>query len=178
MKALISLLAGGLGLLLLLCLVGMVLPDSTHVERSIDVAAPKTHVFDTLNGFARFNEWSPWFETDPKAQYTLSGPATGIGAKQAWISQDLGSGSQEIIDIEGNELIKMRLDFGDQGKAEALYRLQALDEGHTRITWAFDSHAEGNLPARYFNLAMERLVGGDYEKGLAKLKRVLERPAP
>jgi len=32
------------------------------------IAAPPAAVYDIVDDLRRFNEWSPWFEKDPKAR--------------------------------------------------------------------------------------------------------------
>jgi effector-binding domain-containing protein/carbon monoxide dehydrogenase subunit G len=158
----------------LLVAIGFFLPDHTRVERAITIARPPAQVFAVLNGFRRFNDWSPWFELDPDASYRYSGPAFGVGAKASWSgNKSVGSGSQEIVESKPYESIRTALDFGDMGKATASFRL-APAGGGTAVTWALDVDANGRLIGRYFNLLMDSMVGKDYEKGLAKLKALLE----
>jgi effector-binding domain-containing protein len=154
--------------------VGFFLPDKAHVERSTTIARPPSEVFAVLNSFRRFNDWSPWFGLDPNAKYTYSGPASGVGAKQAWTgNKDVGTGSQEILESKPNELIRTALDFGEMGKAEATFRLTPVASG-TQVTWGLDVNAGGKLIGRFFNLMMDSMVGKDYDKGLAQLKTLVE----
>jgi Polyketide cyclase / dehydrase and lipid transport len=44
----------------------------------------------------------------------------------------------------------------------------------TRATWSLDTDFSGSLLGRYFGLALDRMVGPDYEKGLAQLKALAE----
>ncbi len=169
------LILGLVALVALLAIVGFLLPDDAHVERSTVIEAPACTVFAQLTDFHRFNEWSPWFALDPNAQYTFSGPDSGPGAKMSWTSEDknVGSGSQEIKSVDPFKEVAIQLDFGDQGDAESFYRL--LPEGSgTQITWGFDTSFEGNIIGRYFGLFMDSMVGGTFEEGLAKLKTVAE----
>ncbi|HZP67866.1 MAG TPA: SRPBCC family protein [Rudaea sp.] len=154
--------------------VAFFLPDNVHVERATTIARPPSEVFAVLDSYRRFNDWSPWFELDPKAQYTYSGPTAGVGAKESWVgNKDVGSGSQEIVEAKPNEFVKVALDFGDMGKATATYRLAPEGQG-TKLVWGFDSNANGNLVKRLFGLMMDSMIGKDYEKGLAKLKTLVE----
>ena len=154
--------------------IGFVLPDTAHVERSVTIDRPPSQVFTVLNGFRRFNEWSPWFDKDPNAKYTYSGPATGVGAMESWSgNKDVGIGSQTITESKPYESIKAALDFGEMGKAAATYVLTPVGQG-TKVTWSLDVNAGGKLIGRYFNLMMDSMVGKDYDKGLAKLKTFVE----
>ena len=155
--------------------VGLFLPNSAHVERSIDTTASAATVYAIVSGYQRFNEWSPWHDLDPKTKYTYSGPASGVGAKMAWTSDNpnVGNGSQEILAVEPDRLVKIRLEFGDQGPSQATIAIVPQGTG-SRITWAFDANFEGHYFNRYIGLMFDRLIGRDYEKGLAKLKALAE----
>lgn len=167
--------------IVLLVLVGVafLLPQKVHVERSVEIAAPQDQVFALVNSFERFNEWSPWFERDPNARYTFEGPASGVGAIMRWQSEnrEVGQGVQEIVVSEPPSVVRVRLDFGSQGPAEAYYQLVATANG-TAITWGLDTDLGMNPVNRYFGLFFDNLIGGDYEKGLAKLKAVAEAAPP
>jgi ribosome-associated toxin RatA of RatAB toxin-antitoxin module len=166
--------------IVLVALVGIAffLPRQVHVERSISMRAPAATVFDLVNGFQRFNEYSPWYEHDPKAQYTFEGPASGVGARMSWHSEqaNVGSGSQEIVRSEPLSLVHSKLDFGADGTAMAIWTIEPEEDG-SRVTWAFETDLGMNPIARYMGLAIGRFVGTDYEKGLANLKRVAEASA-
>ena len=162
-------------LIALLAVVGFLLPDDAHVERSAVINAPECTVFAQLTDFRRFNEWSPWVGIDPNTQYTFSDPSYGPGATMSWTSdhRNVGSGTQEIKSVDPYKEVQVALDFGDQGQADAFYRLSPEGEG-TRITWGFDTSFEGNILGRYFGLFMDSMVGASYDEGLAKLKAIAE----
>lgn len=175
MRMLRKLLLGLAALVVLLLAAGLFLPRSVHVERSIVTSAPPERVFPLVDGFARFNEWSPWAELDPDTVYRYSGPPTGVGARMEWASEDssVGSGSQEVIAIEPGRSVTNRLDFGSQGQATA--RIDVVPEGRgSRVTWSMDTSFEDDYLGRYFGLFFDSLIGKDYEKGLAKLKALAE----
>lgn len=160
---------------------GYLLPKQVHIERSITVERPATMMFEILNSYRHFNEWSPWAKRDPNALFTISGPESGVGARMSWVGdpQLVGSGWQQIVASIPYERINIQLDFDAQGLADTGFKLTA--EGDTTgITWFFDSDlTEGvnlldSFLARYFGLLFDRWVGGDYEAGLANLKQYAE----
>lgn len=163
--------------------VAFVLPSTSHVERSITIDRPASQVYLLLSSFKRFNEWSPWYGRDPQTIYTHSGPAVGVGAKLAWSSQrsDVGEGSQTIVAATPDQSVSIELDFGDFGKPDARFTLTPAG-GATRVTWSFDGKHPlevgrafvWNVVGRYMGLAMDRMVGPDYENGLRKLKDLVE----
>ena len=160
---------------------GYLLPKQIHIERSITIDRPAAMMFEILNGYRHFNEWSPWAKRDPKALFTVSGPESGVGARMSWAGdpQLVGSGWQQIVASKPYEQINIKLDFDAQGIADTGFTLVAKGDG-TEITWFFDSDlTEGvnfldSFLARYFGLLFDRWVGGDYEAGLANLKAYAE----
>ena len=155
--------------------VGLALPQTAHVERSIVVNAPPVTVFTVLNGFRQFPRWSPWADLDPNAVTTVEGPETGVGAKMSWSGNaEVGTGSQEILESTPPASIKLRLTFGDfPGAFLASYTLAPEGEG-TRVTWGFDADYGASVLGRYFGLLSDSMLGPDYEKGLGRLKTFVE----
>jgi uncharacterized protein YndB with AHSA1/START domain len=168
-----------LGLVALFFVTGLFLPQTSHVERSMTTTASPATVYGLVDGFKRFNEWSPWAQLDPATKYTYSGPETGVGARMEWVSAnpDVGSGSQEVIDVEPGRRVTHKLDFGMDNPTTSTIRLEPEGTG-TRVTWTLDTDFSGSLVGRYFGLALDRMVGPDYEKGLAQLKAVAESTTP
>ncbi len=166
---------------LLFSSVGLFLPRDVHIERSIQIERPASMVFVLLNGYANFNNWSPWVERDPSAQYSISGPTSGVGAQLNWRGDPrlTGSGQQEIIESTAPSLIRVRFQFENQGEAIMYFSLSEAD-GVSDVTWGFDTDVTkgqswfGGIMARYFGLFFDRWLGSDYEQGLANLKRLAE----
>jgi len=165
--------------------VAFVLPDSAHVERSITINRPASEVFAVLNGYRRFNDWSPWAAKDPNATYTIGGPASGVGAKFSWQGdpRTVGSGNWEITESTPDKSVTSALDFGNRGKARAHFALvPGTSPGSTRVVWsldtqaplALDGHLAWNTVGRYIGLFMDKMVGPDYEQGLQRLKTLIE----
>lgn len=164
--------------------IGLLLPKQGQVERSIVINAPPPVVYGLVNGFARFEEWSPWADKDPGMKVERSGPEAGVGAKYAWSGNEaVGSGSQEIIESTPSSLVRTKLLFGGFAEPSIASLAIAPDGSGSRVTWSLNVDVGSNPVNRYFGLLMDKMVGPDYEKGLTRLKALaeaqpLEPPAP
>ena len=171
-----TVLKGLLYLVVLLAVVfvigGFLLPARTHVERSITIERPPGEVHAILDSYKRFNEWSPWYDIEPTAKYSYSGPESGVGATMNWEGAKVGKGSQRITESVPQLKVVNTMDL-DGNVALGTFSLQAQGTG-TRVTWALDSEHGNNLVSRWFGLLLDSMVGKDYDKGLAKLKAVVE----
>ena len=156
----------------LVVVIGLLLPASTQVERSIVIKKAPASVFPFLNDFRKFVQWSPWTEKDKNIQFEFSGPANGVGAKMHWESASEGSGSQEIVASQPEKRVDTVLHF-TQGTAEAYYLLAPEQDG-THLTWGFKMQFGYNIVRRYFGLMFDQWIGASYEQGLRKLKSQVE----
>lgn len=158
-----------------LLIIGMLLPRQVHVERSMTVERPASLVFAVLNSYQRFSQWSPWAQYDPNLKQTIDGPRSGVGAKMSWSGNSkVGTGSQTITAVVDNKSIASDLDFGAMGRSRAAFILQTLEAARTKITWTIDMDMGAGPIGRYFGLGMDRGIGGDFSRGLAKLKTLVE----
>ena len=162
--AIIALLIIGIGL--------FALPKQAQLERSIVINAPQQQIFDVLNGFEHFEQWSPWQDMDPNQTIHYSGPTTGVGAKMTWSGEVTGEGSQEVTVSNPPSEIRVLLDFVDQGTADTYFLLKPM-EGGTEVTWGFDTELTGIIEP-WIGLFMDSMVGSSYEQGLKSLKSYVE----
>lgn len=166
-------------LLILLAVIGMMLPSSAKIERSVLINAPASAIFPHLNGMRAFHAWSPWSAIDPETDYRFEGPEQGIGSRMSWESgrEQVGHGSQEIVDSDPDQRVEMQLEFGDKGNGNATFLLEP-EGAATRVRWQFRTDFGWDLFGRYVGLMLDSMIGMSYEKGLNTLKaRVEERPA-
>ncbi|WP_346836911.1 SRPBCC family protein [Microbulbifer sp. SAOS-129_SWC] len=165
--------------LALLVLAGFLLPREVTLERSAYVTRPPQAVFPYANDLRKFNLWSPWYQLDPAARYQFSGPRTGVGASMTWHSDNpnVGNGAQTITASEPPSLVRTQLDFGKQGRALSEMQLRPQGSG-TNVTWRFSTDMGAGPVARWMGLLVKKMVGQSYERGLAKLKDVVEASEP
>ena len=167
---------GGL-VVAIIALVGAayMLPQIVHVERTTVIDRPAASIFPYLNSLHRANEWSPWTELDPNLKLSFAGPDEGIGAKMSWVgNKSVGSGSEVITQSIANRKVAVDLDFGDQGRAKAALTLTTIEHG-TKVVWSVDIDVGNNPIGRYMGLSLDKMIGADYERGLARLKTLVEK---
>jgi len=151
-------------------------PPTYHVERGQSMAAPPEAVFAVLNDFHRFHEWSPWQKLDPAMKVTFGGPPTGVGSSYAWVGNaDAGEGRMTITAVEPPGSLTQKLEFLKPFKDECLVHFAiAPESGGSRVTWAIDGNYNFVSKVMCLFVSMDKMMGKDFEAGLASLKQVAE----
>ena len=152
-------------------------PDTFSVQRAISIKAPPEKIFPLLNDFHSWGLWSPYEKLDPAMQRTFSDPASGVGAVYQWESNGEGGvGSMEIIRVTPPTLLALNLNFVKPFATRNFVEFTLQPSGDTTtVTWTM----RGPLPyvaklmQVFFN--MDKMVGKDFETGLADLKTVAEK---
>jgi len=164
------------GLVLVFVVVVAMQPNEFKVERSATMAAPPEVVFQYVNNHHKGLEWSPWVELDPKAKYTFEGPEQGEGAYYKWSGDDkVGEGDMTIVESKPNELVRSKLHFVRpmEDTCDVYYVLKPEGD-KTTLVWTMQGKQNFMGKAFCMFMNMDKMVGGDFEKGLAKLKKVVE----
>ncbi|MEU7633988.1 SRPBCC family protein [Nocardia sp. NPDC049220] len=143
-----------------------------EVVRSAVITAEPTRVRKLIDNFHEWTKWSPWEDLDPQIQRSYSGAASGVGARYAWSgNRKAGAGSMEIVASAEHE-IGVRLRFLKPMKAtnKVTFTLDPVETG-TEVTWRMSGQQSGlmGLVGRF--IPMDKLVGKDFEKGLARLQQ-------
>ncbi len=152
-------------------------PDAFHVERTATVNAKPEKVFPYLEDPKKTQEWSPWEKKDPDIKKTFSGAPKGVGAVYAWEgNKEVGSGVATITAVEPDKSVTMELRFISpmEGRSVAKYELTPVDGG-TAVRWTIDG--PNSFPSKVMCLFMDmdKMIGGEFEKGLAELKSLVEK---
>jgi hypothetical protein len=148
------------------------MPSFEHT-RSITIAAPPGAVHTLVDDFHAWAKWSPWEGLDAELARTYSGSEKGIGARYAWAGKKSGEGSMVVTGATPAR-IDIDLNFVKPFKAnnKAVFRFDA--EGNaTRVSWTM-SGTRNVLLAIMGRLFFDAMIGKDFEKGLAKLKALVE----
>jgi hypothetical protein len=174
-----------IGLMVLVIIVVVLLvviamqPGDFRITRSATFKAPALEVFPHVNDFHKWQAWSPWAKKDPNAKNTYEGPEAGPGAIFRWDgNNDVGQGAMTLTDSRPNELIRIRLEFLKPFQATNQAEFKFAPNGNgTLVTWSMTGTRNFMMKGFCLFMDMDKLVGGDFEKGLANLKSVVEPAA-
>jgi len=151
-------------------------PAEFRVTRSAVIAAPAPAVFVQVNDFHQWEGWSPWAKIDPNMKTIYEGAPAGTGAVYSWAGNtDVGEGRMTLTESRPSELVRIKLEFKKPFEATNTTEFSFKPEADkTLVTWRMAG--ENNFMAKAFGLVMnmDKMVGGDFEKGLAQLKSVAE----
>ncbi len=174
MKVLLKIL-GGLGaLVLLLVVVAFFFPREYRIERSVLIKAKPEVVHAQLADMRAWKAWSAWHERDPGMKNTYSDQQAVVGAWSAWESKTEGNGKSTLTEVTPTKIV-YALEFPDMGmQSTGMFELAPQADG-VKVVWSDAGDLGMNPMSRWFGLFLDKLVGPDFDAGLAKLKRNLEK---
>lgn len=151
-------------------------PSDFRVTRTTTISAPASVVFPHVNELQKWDAWSPWAKLDPNAKNSFNGPASGVGAIMRWAGNNkVGQGSMMITESRPDEFIQFKLEFLKPFKATNTAEFTFNSENNqTTVTWSM--YGKNNFMGKAMGLIMscDKMLGGQFEKGLATLKSVVE----
>jgi uncharacterized protein YndB with AHSA1/START domain len=164
--------------------VAMVQPDEFRVTRSTTIAAPAPNVFALVNELHNWEKWNPWQKVDPAMKVTFSGPPAGVGAGYEWVgNKDVGEGRLGIIESRPSDLVRLKLEFLKPFAATNTAEFTFKPEGNgtannkTVVTWSMFGNKNFISKVMGLVMNMDKMVGGQFEKGLADMKATAEAGA-
>jgi hypothetical protein len=168
-----------LDILLVVIALGFIIsmrPGNFGVTRSASMQAAPAKIFAQVNNLRAWEAWSPWAKLDPNAKTTFEGPPAGVGAVMRWAgNMQVGAGSMTITESRPNDLVRFRLDFLKPMKAVNTAEFTFTPQGNqTLVTWSMTG--KNNFVGKAMGLFMncEKIIGGNFEQGLASMKTVVE----
>jgi hypothetical protein len=155
-------------------------PDTFRVIRSILIAAPAEKVFPLINDLHAQSAWSP-FEKDPSMKRTHSGAPQGKGAVYEWDgNRQVGAGRIAITDSLAPSRVSLLLDMSRPFEAHNTVdfvleqKSNAANATGTQVTWAMQGHQPLMAKVASLFINCDKMVGSQFEAGLAKLKTIVE----
>jgi hypothetical protein len=152
-------------------------PDTMIVQRSTAVNAPPARIFPLIDDFREWSKWSPWEKLDPALQRTYSGAASGPGAVYDWSgNRQAGQGRMEIMDTTPPVNVSIKLDFIKPFEGHNVVAIAIEPSGGaTTVTWRMTGPREFLLKVMGVFMNLDKLIGKDFERGLANLKKIAEQ---
>jgi len=151
-------------------------PDDYRVTRNTAIAAEPAKVFALVDDFHEWTKWSPWEKLDPNMTRSFEGPASGNGAVYSWQGNgDVGKGKMTITASQPTERVGIKLEFIEPfaSVADTSFTLKPAGGG-TEVEWAMTGQHTFVSKLMCLFMSMDKMIGPDFEKGLAQMKTVAE----
>jgi hypothetical protein len=152
-------------------------PDTFKIARSAIIDAPPERIYPLINDLHNWAEWSPWARLDPQQVVTFEGSPLGAGAIMNWKgNKKVGVGKMKIVESSQNERVRLKLAFVKPLRAlhEVQFDLKPIGDTRTEIVWAMSGKNEFVAKTIHAFMNMDRMIGGEFERGLASLKALAE----
>jgi hypothetical protein len=151
-------------------------PGDFCIQRSATMSAPPAAVFRQVNDFHNWDAWSPWAKLDPTMKQTYEGAPSGTRAIYTWNGNNkVGEGRMTILESRPSEFIRINLEFMRPFAATNTADFSFKPEDtKTLVTWSMTGKSNFMLKAFKLFMNMDKMVGGDFEKGLAAMKAIVE----
>ncbi len=151
-------------------------PSEFRVARSATIAAPAPAVFAQVNDFHKWEAWNPWGKIDPTMKQNYEGAPLGSGAVYTWSgNNEVGEGRMTITESRPSELIRIKLEFFKPFAATNIAEFTFKPKGdQTAVTWSMNGKNNFMAKAIHLFMNMDKMIGGQFEKGLASMKSVVE----
>jgi hypothetical protein len=153
-------------------------PSEFLIARSAPISASPGAVFAQVNDFHKWEAWNPWAKIDPAMKQTYDGAPAGTGAIYTWAgNREVGEGRMTIIESRPSDLIRVKLEFMKPFRATNIALFTMKPEGkQTVVTWSMTGKNNFMAKAIHLFMNMDKMIGGQFEKGLAEMKAVAEAP--
>ena len=152
-------------------------PDSFRIERSATINAPAEKIFSVLSDFHQWGGWSPWEHRDPALKRNFSGAERGKGAVYGWEgNKEVGTGRMEILEASTPSKLVIKLDFLKPFEAHNTAEFTMLPQGNaTNVHWVMHGPAPFMSKLMQVFMSFDKMIGKDFEAGLANLKLLTEK---
>jgi hypothetical protein len=175
MKLIVKIFAALFGLWVVLMVVGFFLPGHYRVERKTVIAASPAVIYPLVGDLKAWKKWGVWFARDPDMKISYSPATNEVGAWSEWTSKSQGDGKMTISSTHPSDLFQYQMEFKDVGMVSlGGMTMTPIDTTMTQVSMTMEGDLRRNPMYRWFGLFMDKLVGPDFESGLANLKRISE----
>lgn len=142
------------------------------------MSAPETAVFAQVNDFHKWEAWNPWGKIDPAMKQAYEGAPAGVGAIYTWVgNKQVGEGRMTLTESRSSDLSRINLEFFKPFAANSIAEFTFKSEGNqTAVTWSMTGKNNFMAKAIHLFMNMDKMIGGQFEQGLASMKSIVEAP--
>lgn len=168
-------------LLLLILIIGFsiyvaVQPNDFNFKRSRTINAPVSLLYNEVNDFKNWPDFSPWIEQEPDANLSYGDVTSGENASYSWNGEILGEGSMTTLSTKEDESISQKINFIKPFEAESNidWFFKPTDSG-TVVTW--EMKGKQDFMTKLFTTfagSIESETGPAFERGLFKLDSIVQ----
>jgi len=167
-----------IGLMILLLVITLFLPNTYHILRSEVIKAPLARVREKVGDLNQFKNWNPLLKIEPRARFAISGEPMKPGHRMNWNGTRIGAGRLTIRSAD-DQHIHFELEILRPWKSSASdnWYFEHWGENDTKVTWEIS----GRLPyplARLLGPRIKRRMNRSFREGLQNLKRLNEEGMP
>lgn len=153
-------------------------PSEYRTVRAIELQASPEAVYRRLEDLHQWQRWSPWNELDSQIKRKYEGPRRGQGAAYSWEGRgSVGQGKVTIAEADEPIRVVYRVEFIAPWNATVQNTFQlAKSANGVKLSWAIAGRR--NFWSKLFGFFgdPDEVLGTDMERGLQKLKEMVERP--
>ena len=167
-------------LILSVVIIASTRPSDFKVERHVLIKTTPDKVYPYISDLKKFSEWNPFEKKDPKIKKTFIGKDSGVGSIYEWEgNSEVGKGQMEIKEVVTNSKVIYELRFEKPMKGTNIAEFNLSQENKnnenlTKISWSMTG--KNNIISKIICLFInfDKMVGGDFQKGLENLKNIIE----
>jgi uncharacterized protein YndB with AHSA1/START domain len=143
------------------------------ISRARIIHASPAELFPFINDPRLIQRWNPFMESDPAVRVSYGGTREGKDAQWSWEGKKAGIGTATIVSSDPYRRVDLRLDFRKPFHVTNHGSYQLIPRGDaTEVVWTVEETALiPRILSSFVNL--ERVIGGIFDKGLAKLEGLL-----
>lgn len=152
-------------------------PNTFRIARSISIKAQPEKIFPLIADLHQFNIWNPWAKKDPNAKMNYIGPESGVGSGHEWDGdKKVGKGRMEVAKLTPSSEVVFNLHFISPFEAHNTATFTLTPQGeNTQVIWAMEGASPYISKVMCTIFSMDKMVGPDFEAGLADLKALAEK---
>jgi hypothetical protein len=166
----------GLGVIVVaIIVIAAVQSPEMNVSREIEIAATPDSLFPFINNSKKSYDWMPWSESDPTVEMKFSGPEAGVGASSSWKGKEMGVGTAEVVESIPNQVVKTKLIYTEPFAMSQLAEVSLTPSSSgTLVKWSVSGQSNYFFRLIGVFVSSDKMIGGEFEKGLRKLKTLAE----